>query len=137
MNQEEKKDSQKKKTPANERDPLTEKIIGCCFKAHTDLGPGFREKIYHNALKLLLEKEGFEYQSERKFEVFYLDKQIGLFRVDFMVEEKVIVEIKSVKGFMPKLFESQLISYLKASNTHVGLLVNFGSTKCQVKRFVF
>lgn len=120
-----------------DRDPITEHIIGCCFKVHRELGPGFNEKIYHNALRLLFDQEGLQYQTEKEFEVFYLDKRVGKFRADLVVENKVIVEIKSLSGNIPTIFEYQLISYLKASGLHVGLLINFGNKRCQVKRVVF
>ena len=119
------------------RDRLTERIIGCCFKVHTELGPGFNERIYHNALKLLFDKEGLRYQTEKEFEVFYLNKRIGSFRADLVVENEIIVEIKSLAGSTPVLFEYQLLSYLKASELHLGLLVNFGNKSCQIKRVVF
>ena len=119
-----------------ERDQLTERIIGCCFKVHKDLGPGFNEKIYHNSLMELLDQKGIKYQREKEFTVFYLDKKMGSFQADLVVEEKVIVEIKSISGNILTLFEHQLISYLKASGFHVGLLINFGNKSCQVKRVV-
>ena len=119
-----------------EDDSITESIIGCCFEVHRELGPGFNEKIYHNALKLLFNQKGIRYQAEKEFEIFYLDKKIGTFRADLIVEE-VIVEIKPLAGNIPMIFEHQLISYLKASRLHVGLLINFGNKSCQVKRVVF
>ena len=119
-----------------ERDPLTERIIGCCFEVHTTLGPGFREQVYHNALKLALKQEGLKYETEQTFDVHYSNEVVGTYRADLVIESKVIVEIKAVVGFMPKIFESQLLSYLKASKIHVGLLVNFGNRKCFVKRYV-
>ncbi len=116
---------------------ITESIIGCCFEIHREIGPGFNEKIYHNAFKLLFEQKGLRYETEREFEVFYLDKKVGSFRADLVVENQVIVEIKSLAGNIPTIFEHQLISYLKASGLHVGLLINFGNKSCQVKRVVF
>jgi GxxExxY protein len=119
------------------KDQLTERIIGCCFGAHRQLGPGFSERIYHNALKLLFDKEGLRYQSEKEFEVFYLNKKIGTFRADLVVEDRVTTEIKSLAGNIPALFQNQLISYLRVSGLHIGLLINFGNKSCQVKRVVF
>ncbi len=114
-----------------QRDILTERIIGCCFKVHRELGPGFNERIYHNALKVLFDQEGLHYRTEKEFEVFYLNKRLGSFR------NEVIVEIKSLAGNIPILFEYQLLSYLKASELHLGLLINFGNKSCQIKRVVF
>ncbi len=116
---------------------ITKRIIGCCFEVHKEIGPGFNEKIYHNALKLLFEKNGLRFETEKEFEVFYLNKKVGSFRTDLIVENQVIVEIKSLAGNIPIIFEHQLISYLKASSLHVGLLINFGNKSCQVKRVVF
>ena len=118
------------------RDQLTKRIIGCCFDVHRQLGPGFSERICHNALKLQFEQQGLGYQTEKEFEVFYLNKKIRTFRVDLLVEDQVIIEIKSVAGNIPVLFQNQLRSYLKASGLHVGLLINFGDKSCQVKRVV-
>jgi len=120
-----------------EKDSITERIIGCCFEVHRKIGPGFNEKIYHNALKLLFDPNEHRYETEKEFEVFYLNKKIGSFRVDLVVEDKAIVEIESLAGNIPTIFERQLISYLKASGLHVGLLINFGNKSCQVKRVVF
>lgn len=117
------------------RDPLTERIIKCCFDVHNALGPGFNEKVYQNALELSFEKEGLRYETEKEFEVTYLNKRVGKFRADLVVEDQVIVEIKSLAGATPTLFHSQVLSYLKASRLHTGLLINFGNKSCQVKRF--
>ena len=116
---------------------ITKRILGYCFEVHKEIGPGFNEKIYHNALKLLFEQKGLRYETEKEFEVFYLNKMVGSFRTDLIVENQVIVEIKSLAGNIPIVFEHQLISYLKASRLHVGLLINFSNKSCQVKRVVF
>ncbi len=116
--------------------PLTKRIIGCCFNIHKKLGPGFPEKIYHKALIEAFNKENLEYKSEKSFKVLYNDKNVGTFKVDLLVEDKVIVEIKSLTGMFPRLFEQQIIAYLKASGVKVGLLINFGNSSCQIKRFV-
>ncbi len=113
-------------------DPLTERIIACCYKVHSELGPGFNEKIYHTALKLAFNPEGLKYETEKRFEVCYQSKKIGHLIVDLVVENKIIVEIKAVTGNIPDVFKYQLLSYLK-----VGLLVNFGNKSCQIKRFMF
>jgi len=119
-----------------EKDALTEKIISCCFKVHSELGPGFNEKIYHNALGLALEETGLKYETEKEFSVLFDGKKVGAFRLDLIVQNKVIVEIKAVMGNMPEVFRYQLLSYLKASGLQTGLLINFGDKSCYVKRFV-
>lgn len=117
-----------------EKDSLTKIIIGCCYNVHTQLGPGFLEKIYVNALKIKLRQAGLNFEAEKEFNVIFEATLIGKFRCDLFVENKVIVELKSVTGFQPKLFQSQLISYLKASKSKTGLLINFGNSSCEVKR---
>lgn len=118
-------------------DPLTEKIIGACFNAHKALGPGLKEKIYQSALKIELENISLTYDLEKNFTVKYKDKRVGNLRIDLIVEDKVILEIKAVSGIMPKIFEHQILSYLKVSGLKVGLLVNFGEKSCQIKRYVY
>jgi len=117
-----------------EHDVLTQKIIGCCFKVHSSLGPGFIEKIYAKALQHQLRNEGLSFEMEREFNVFFNEELVGKFRCDLFVENEVIVELKSVTGYIPKLFQNQLLSYLKASKVKTGLLINFGNTSCEVKR---
>lgn len=120
----------------NSKDPLTEKIIACCFKVHNELGPGFAEKIYHKALMIAFEDADLAYEAEKTFNVFFQDKKVGSFRLDLLVEGKVIVEIKALTGNVPEVFKYQVLSYLKASGGHVGLLINFGNKSCHIKRFV-
>lgn len=115
-------------------DSVTEKIIACCFEVHTALGPGFPEKIYHSALMHSMAKRKMKFVSEKEFEVSFDSLRVGTFRCDFLVEGSVIVEIKSVTGYIPVLFRNQVISYLKASGLKTGLLINFGNKSCEVKR---
>lgn len=123
-------------TQIKDNDPLTEKIIACCFKVHSELGPGFNEKIYHNALKLALKEANLKVDTEKEFIVYFHDKKVGSLKLDLTVEDKVIIEVKAVAAYMPDVFKYQVLSYLKISNLHVGLLVNFGNKSCQVKRFM-
>ncbi len=117
-----------------ERDLLTEKIIACCFRVHRDLGPGFRERIYERALQIVFRIEKIGFACQKEYELFFENKKIGTFRCDLVVEEKVILELKSVTGIMPLLFRNQVISYLRASKIKTGLLVNFGNKSCDIKR---
>ena len=116
------------------RDPLTEKIIACCFTVHNELGPGFPERIYHRALIEVLKDEDMNHKTEKEFEVTFKSKKIGKFRCDLVIENKVIVELKSVTGKMPLLFHHQLLAYLKAATIKTGLLINFGNKSCDIKR---
>lgn len=117
-----------------EHDALTEKIIGCCYEVHRSLGPGFNEKIYAKALQYQLTLEHLRFEFEKEFNVFFKDQPIGKFRCDLFVENTVIIELKSVTGYMPALFKSQVLSYLKASKVKTGLLINFGNPSCEIKR---
>ncbi|MBI5048533.1 MAG: GxxExxY protein [Deltaproteobacteria bacterium] len=119
------------------RDPLTERIIACCYRVHSELGPGFNEKIYHTALKFAINQEGLKFEAEKRFEVYYKDNKAGYLIIDLVVENGVIVEVKALTGNVPDVFKYQVLSYLKVSNLKVGLLVNFGNKSCQVRRFVF
>ena len=125
-----------KKHDNNDRDPLTDKIIGACYKVHNELGPGFVERIYLNALKIALKELNLSYETEKEFPVYFQSKAIGKFRADLVVENRVIVELKALEGRLPKIFESQVISYLKASKLKVGLLINFGSRFCKIRRLM-
>src|SRR3989338_7318772 len=120
-----------------EQEKLTEKIIGCCFAVHRELGPGFPEKIYQNALQLALNKAGISCESKRRVRVSFQGTRVGEFEMDLVAEGGVVIEVKAVSGIMPKLFGAQVLSYLKSAELPVGLLVNFGTPSCQVKRFVF
>ena len=117
-----------------ERDLLTEKIIGYCFKIHSELGPDFPERIYHNALIVLLKENNVNYETEKEFEVSFNKKRVGKFRCDLVIEKNLILEIKSLEGYIPKIFNYQILSYLKVTQIKTGLLINFGNQSCDVKR---
>jgi len=119
-----------------EKDTLTERIIGSCFKVHRALGPGFPEKVYHAALMTDLRRAEIVVESERNFNVMFQGVAVGEFRCDLLIERSVIVEVKAIVGVMPKVFAAQLVAYLKAAQLPVGLLVNFGNLSCEVKRAV-
>ena len=123
-------------TQSDGQDPVTERIIGHCFRVHRTLGPGFPEKVYQAALFMELEKMRFQVQRERAYNVLFENEPVGQFHVDLLVDKSVIVEVKAVTGPMPTVFSAQLLAYLKAAQLPVGLLVNFGNPSCQVKRVV-
>jgi GxxExxY protein len=118
-------------------DPLTEKIIGCAIAVHRELGPGLLESNYEGALCVEFELAGLRYQRQLVVPVFYKGRQVGENRIDLVVEDAVIVEIKSVER-MEAVFEAQLLTYLKITGKRVGLLINFNSRllKDGVKRLV-
>jgi len=119
--------------PLTENDPLTEKIIGCAIKIHKSLGPGFLECIYHQALAHELNKANIEYISEARLEVVYDGIVLGDYVADFVINKRVVVELKAVE-VLTKSHEIQLVNYLAAIRFDVGLLINFGGQKIQVKR---
>jgi GxxExxY protein len=123
-------------TEIKARDPLTEKIIARAYRVHSKLGLGFNENIYHNALEIALKQENLRYQTQRSFTVSYHGKDIGRFKLDLIVEDKVVVEVKALTGNIPTVFELQVLSYLKASGYNIGLLINFGNKSCQVRRLM-
>jgi GxxExxY protein len=116
---------------------LTEKIIGCAIQVHKHLGAGLLESIYENALCLEFGAAGLRYQRQVAIPVNYRGHKIGEHRLDLLVEDTVVVEIKSVERIEP-LFEAQVLTYLKISGKKVGLLINFNSRLLTqgVQRFV-
>lgn len=115
---------------------ITEKIIGAAMTVHKNLGGGnFTENIFHRALLLELSDRGMFFESEKEMPVHYKGKLIGKKRIDVLVDEKVLVELKVVHQ-LERIHFNQVINYLKLFGLEVGLLVNFGTASLQVKRFV-
>ena len=112
---------------------LTGKIIGCAMEVHSFLGNGFQEVIYQRALAIEMELQGLLFSREFEMPVFYKELKIGTRRVDFLVEEKISVEIKALIKLEP-VHLAQAINYLEAYNLEIGLLINFGSTKLEFHR---
>ena len=106
---------------------LTERIIKAAHNVHNELGYGFLEKVYHNAMVLELRKMGLQAVSEKPVSVCYDGQRIGEYFADIIVDEKVILEIKAVEA-VNRAHEAQLVNYLKATNIDVGLLLNFGKS---------
>jgi GxxExxY protein len=114
---------------------LTEKIIGIFYKVYNNLGYGFLEKVYENAMMLEFRKENIPAVSQYAIKVVYQDEIVGEYFADILVDRKVIVEIKAGKSLALEN-EAQLLNYLKATDIEVGLLLNFGP-KPEIKRKVF
>ena len=111
-----------------ELNEISEKIIGAAIQVHRTLGPGLLESTYEACLKYELEKRGLKIQSQVGLPVIYDGIQIDLgYRLDILVEDAVIIELKAVTTIIP-LHEAQLLSYLKLSGKHLGLLINFNVT---------
>ena len=116
---------------------ITEKIIGAAFNVHSFLGNGFQEVIYQRALAWEMSEANLEFQREIEQDIFYKDlpKPIGTRRADFVVEGKVLVELKAIKE-LEDVHLAQALNYLKAYKLEVGLLINFGSKSLTFKRLV-
>jgi GxxExxY protein len=112
---------------------LTGKIIGCAMEVHRVLGNGFQEVIYQRALEIEMNEQELHFSREHEMNIFYKGVKIGNRRVDFFVEEKVMVEIKAVVQ-LEDVHLAQAINYLEAYGLEVGLLLNFGSPSLQFKR---
>jgi GxxExxY protein len=114
-------------------DPLTYKIIGCAQKVHSTLGNGFQEVIYQRALAIEIRKCGLSFSRELEMPIYYEGEVIGSRRVDFLVEDKVLVELKALTK-LEDVHLAQGLNYLVAYNLDLGLLVNFGARSLEVKR---
>ncbi|MFI5154427.1 MAG: GxxExxY protein [Chitinophagales bacterium] len=116
---------------------ITEKIIGASFEVHKFLGNGFQEVIYQRALAWELSKAGLDYAREIEQEIFYkdLEEPIGKRRADFVVEGKILIELKAIIE-LEDVHLAQVLNYLKAYKLEVGLLINFGSKSLTLKRLV-
>jgi len=115
---------------------LTEKIIGAAFEVYKNLGYGFLEKVYKNALFVELKLRDIKAKREYPIKVQYKGEKFGDYACDIYVEDSVLLELKIEKQHNPRN-EVQLINYLKATGVKVGLLLNFGKKKCEVKRMVY
>jgi GxxExxY protein len=118
-----------------EMDLLTYKINGAIFEVNRVLGSGFLEKVYENALLLEFKKQGLKAESQTLISVLYKGEVVGEYLADILVEDQVILELKAVDQ-LQKVYEAQLLNYLKATGTKVGLLVNFKDPKAEIKRFM-
>lgn len=115
------------------KDDLTYKIIGCAMKVHSTLGNGFQEVIYQRALAIEMNKQGIEFARELEMPLFYEGHSIGSRRVDFLVEGKVMVELKALVK-LEDVHLAQGLNYLVAYNVNLGLLLNFGAQSLEIKR---
>jgi len=116
---------------------LTERIIACAIEVHRELGPGLLESVYESALAVELFQQGIRFARQKQLPVKYKGESVGDFRVDLLVEDIVVVELKSMERHDP-LFEAQLLSYMKLGGYSLGLLINFNSLLLSkgVKRLV-
>ncbi len=118
-----------------EQEELTERILGAAIEVHRRLGPGFLESIYHAALKIELRKRNIPYDSELSIPISYDGELIGDHRLDLLVEQEIVVELKAVRALTDAHF-AIVKSYLKAIARKHGLLLNFATPTLQIKRVI-
>ena len=114
---------------------VTEKIIKCFYKVYNELGFGFLEKVYQNALYFELKKSGFFCETQKQIKVYYQETEVGIYYADIIVNNSVILELKAAEAIIEE-HEFQLINYLKATEIEIGLLLNFGK-KPEIRRKIF
>ena len=112
---------------------LTRKIIGCAMEVHKRLGNGFQEVIYQRALAIEMRLAGLEFAREMEMQIYYRDEEIGTRRVDFFVEDRIMVELKAVIK-TEDAHLAQAMNYLEAYKMEIGLLINFGTRSLEFKR---
>lgn len=115
---------------------LAYKIVGCFYEVYNTLGPAHKEQIYHKALALEFKANNIPFVDKKRLKVKYKNQEIGIYEPDFIIDDKIIIEIKSVLN-MPIVFEKQLYYYLKGSPYKLGYLANFGSDKLDIKRRIY
>ena len=122
---------------SDETETLIHRVIGCAITVHTALGAGYPEKPYARAIGLELNARGIPFEREKAIRVIYRDQLVGMYRLDLVVANTVIVEIKAVEAFA-SVHRSQLLGYLRATGLRVGLLMNFrvGAMADGVRRVV-
>jgi GxxExxY protein len=109
---------------------LTYTINGCLFTVYNTLGNIWPEEVYEKAIQTEVYAQGLQAERQKEFEVFYFDQRVGYYRLDLLIDDKVIVEVKVVPEILP-VHQAQLISYLKGTHKQVGILANFGGTSLQ------
>jgi GxxExxY protein len=113
------------------------KIIGAAMEVHKELGPGFLEAVYQEALEIEFQKQGIPYEREKLLTIYYKDMKLKKrYSADFVCYEKIIVELKALSDLTSK-DEAQVLNYLKTTKLKLGLLINLGSKSLQYKRLVF
>ena len=114
---------------------LTYRIRACAFAVSNELGPGFLERVYENALAIELRESGLAVRTQCPIQVIYKGRIVGDYIADLIVEERVLIELKAIKALLAE-HEAQILNYLRATRIKVGLLINFGRPRLEIKRFV-
>lgn len=115
---------------------LSYNIQGCFYDVYNTLGPAHKEQVYHESLKLSFAENNISFESKKRIQILFKGKKVGIYEPDFVVENKIIIEIKSVLN-LPKVFENQIYYYLKGTQYKVGYLVNFGNEHIDIRRRVY
>ncbi len=110
-------------------------LRGMFFKIYNEIGPGFKEEIYAKAFVKLLGESNIPYEREKQFKVNFRNTQLGTTRIDLVIDDKIIVEVKATE-INHNIFEKQILSYLKSTGLSLGFLVNFGMNKLYIKRYI-
>lgn len=116
-------------------DKLSNTVIGAAIQVHKELGPGFLEGIYEEALKVMLSEKNISFEKQKEIKINFHGIEIGTHRLDLVIENQLILELKAVKELMD-IHKAQLRSYLQASGLRTGLLINFSKPTLEVKRIV-
>ncbi|HRG75368.1 MAG TPA: GxxExxY protein [Leptospiraceae bacterium] len=116
---------------------ITERIIGCCIEVHRELGPGLLESIYEKALIAEFNLNSIQFTNQVVIPVIYKNQNIGEYRLDFLIEDEIVLELKAVDRIEP-VFEAQVLTYLKVTKKKLGLLINFNNVllKNGIKRII-
>lgn len=115
---------------------LAYKIVGCFYDVYNELGPAHKENIYHEALKITFTEQKIQFKDRPRLKIKFKGKDIGVYEPDFIIEDKIIVEIKSLLN-LPKVVEKQLYYYLRGTKYKLGYLVNFGNERIDIRRRVY
>jgi len=113
---------------------ITRRIIGCALRVHKYFGLGFKEEVYEKSLLMELRKEGLKCSSQQTEDIYYHEQLVGQARLDILVEDKVLLELKAVSE-LDKACYNRIMNYLKVFKIDVGLLLNFGRQSLEFKRF--
>ena len=123
------------KSEKHQFEGLSNKIIGAAIEVHSALGPGFIETIYEEALKVEFSEHNLNFEAQKEIKIEYLGIEVGIHRLDLVVENQIIIELKAVKELTDVHF-AQLRSYLKATDLKIGLLLNFSKPTLEIRRVV-
>jgi len=115
---------------------LSYQIMAAAFDVHNNLGPGFLEKVYENALLMELSERKIKAIPQKELIVYYKDHKVGIYAADIVVNDEIILELKAVDSLI-KFHDAQLLNYLKCTGLKLGILINFGSERLEFKRLVF